>query len=66
MNVRLFGAVPCWNGIIRLVFLIATVWMSLGSDAAFFALLAVATHLSRLAPSSDCHGARSDPPGAAD
>ena len=41
MDLRLFGAFPYWNGIIRLVFVIATFWMSLGSDATFFALLAV-------------------------
>jgi hypothetical protein len=41
MNLRLFGAFPYWNGIIRLVFVIATVGMSFGSDATFFALLAV-------------------------
>ena len=41
MNLRLFAAFPYWNGIVRLVFVIATVWMSFGSDAAFFGLLAV-------------------------
>lgn len=41
MNLRLFGAFPYWNGIIRLVFVAATVSMSFGSDATFFALLAV-------------------------
>ena len=41
MNLRLFGAFPYWNGIIRLVFVIVTVSMSFGSDATFFALLAV-------------------------
>ena len=41
MNLRVFAAFPYWNGIVRLVFVIATVWMSFGSDAAFFGLLAV-------------------------
>jgi hypothetical protein len=41
MNLQLFGAFPYWNGIIRLVFVIATFWMSFGSDATFFGLLAL-------------------------
>ena len=40
MNLRLFGAFPYWNGIVRLIFVVATI-VSFGGDEAFFALLAV-------------------------
>ena len=40
MNLRLFGAFPYWNGIVRLMFVVATI-VIFGGDAAFFALLAV-------------------------
>jgi hypothetical protein len=40
MNLRLFAAFPYWNGIIRLVFVVATI-ASFGGDEAFFALLAL-------------------------
>ena len=40
MNLRLFGAFPYWNGIMRLIFVAATI-VSFGGDEAFFALLAI-------------------------
>lgn len=40
MNLRLFAAFPYWNGIIRVVFVVATI-ASFGGDEAFFALLAL-------------------------
>jgi hypothetical protein len=40
MNLGLFAAFPYWNGIIRLVFVAATI-LSFGGDEAFFALLAL-------------------------
>jgi hypothetical protein len=40
-DLTMFGAFPYWNGLIRLVFVIATFSLAFGSDAAFFALLAV-------------------------
>jgi GNAT superfamily N-acetyltransferase len=67
MNLRLFGAFPYWNGIIRMVFVIATVWMSFGSDATFFrsargrGRAARSGHHLRTAV-----GARPDAPRAAD
>jgi hypothetical protein len=41
MNLHAYGAFPYWNGVVRLVFLTAAIWMNFGGDATFFGLLAV-------------------------
>jgi hypothetical protein len=41
MDLRTYGTFPYWNGIVRLVFVVATFSLNFGSDATFFGLLAL-------------------------
>ena len=40
-DLRTYGVFPYWNGIVRLVFVVATFSLNFGSDATFFGLLAL-------------------------
>jgi hypothetical protein len=40
-DLRTYGTFPYWNGLVRLVFVVATFLLDSGSDATFFGLLAL-------------------------
>ena len=40
-DLRTYGTFPYWNGLVRLVFVIATFSLNFGTDATFFGLLAL-------------------------